>query len=76
MAKKFGDVTASKKVPRDSDNPIVEEYKDDLLSKSGYGIHPGGEDEVRLSRLEGLLEQMQEKLQDLDRRIKAIEGKK
>jgi hypothetical protein len=76
MAKKIGDIAPSKKVPRESDNPIVEEYKDDLRSKPGYGVRPGGDDEVRLSRLEGLLGDMQEKLQDLDRRIKAIEVKK
>lgn len=76
MAKKSEEMSPSKKVPRDSDNPIIEEYKEDLLNKPGYGIHPAAADEARLSRLEGLLAEMQGRLQDLEKRIKAIEARK
>ncbi|MDD4163119.1 MAG: hypothetical protein PHW87_11645 [Methanothrix sp.] len=76
MAKKSEEMSPSKKVPRESDNPIVEEYKESLLNKPGYGIHPAADDEARLCRLEGLLAGMQETLQDLEKRIKTIESRK
>jgi hypothetical protein len=76
MAKKSEEITPSKKVPRDSDNPIIEEYKEDLLNKPSYSIRPAADDEARLCRLEGILAEMQEKLDDLDKRIKAIESLK
>lgn len=76
MAKKFDELAPSKKVARESDNPIVEEYKEDLLNKPGYGIHSAAADEARLSRLEGLLAEMQGCMQDLEKRIRAIEARK
>lgn len=76
MTNKAENPTASKKMSRESDNPIVEEFKDDLLKKPGYGIHPGRDDDARLSRLEKISLEMQEKLQDLDKRIRALEGNK
>lgn len=76
MTNKAENPSASKKRSRESDNPIVEEFKDDLLKKPGYSIHPGRDDDTRLSRLEKISLEMQEKLQDLDKRIRALEGNK
>ncbi|MBN1234864.1 MAG: hypothetical protein JW999_02310 [Methanotrichaceae archaeon] len=76
MAKKSEEITPSKKVLRESDNPIIEEYKEDLLNKPSYSIHPATDDEARLCRLEGLLAGMQEKMEDLEKRIRAIEANK
>jgi hypothetical protein len=76
MAKNSEETAPSKRVPRESDNPIIEEYKESLLNKPGYGIHPAVDDEARLCRLEGLLAEMKEELQDLEKRIKAIEARK
>jgi hypothetical protein len=76
MAKKSEEMAPSKKVLRESDNPIIEEYKEDLLNKPSYGIHPLADDEARFCRLEGMLAEMQEKLEDLENRIKVIEAQK
>lgn len=76
MAKNSEEIAPSKRVPRESDNPIIEEYKEDLLNKPGYGIHPAADDEARLCRLEGFLAEMQKRLQDMEKRIKAIEARK
>jgi hypothetical protein len=76
MTGKSGEASGSKKVPRESDNPIVEEYKDDLLNRPGYGAHPGASDEVWRYRLEGIISVMQEKLLNLEKRIQEIEAKK
>lgn len=76
MTGKAGEASGLKKVPRESDNPIVEEYRDDLLKRPGYGSHPDTGDEARLSRLEGIIGELQEKLQSLDRRVREIEEKK
>jgi len=76
MAKKSEEMAPTKKVSRDSDNPIVEEYKEELLNRPSYGIHPAADDEVRLCRLEGILAEMQDKLEDLEKRIKTIESGK
>ena len=65
----------SKIVPRESDNPIIEEYKEDLSHKPGYGFRPAGYDDERLLRLEELLGKVQERLEDLEKRIKNIEEK-
>ena len=75
MAKKSEETAQPKKVARESDNPIVEEYKEDLLNKPGYTVHPAADDEVRLCRLEGQIAEVQEKLEDLEKRIRAIEAK-
>lgn len=63
----------SKIVPRESDNPILEEYKEDPSHKPGYGIRPADNDDERLSRLEELLVKVQERLADLEKRMKTIE---
>jgi len=75
MLKKVGGKMPSKIVPRESDNPILEEYKEDLSHKPGYAIRPAGYDDERLLRLEELLGKVQERLADLEKRIKTIEEK-
>jgi len=75
IAKKMGEKMPSKIVPRESDNPILEEYKEDLSHKPGYGIRPAGYDDERLLRLEELLGKVQERLADLEKRIKKLEEK-
>jgi hypothetical protein len=76
MAKKSEETAQPKKVARESDNPIIEEYKEDLLNKPGYAVHPAADDEARLCRLEGQIAEVQEKLDDLEKRIRAIESGK
>jgi len=75
MAKKSEETAQPKKVARESDNPIIEEYKEDLLNKPGYAVHPVADDEARLCRLEGQMAEGQEKLENLKKRIRAIEAK-
>jgi len=65
----------SKVVPRESDNPILEEYKEDLSHKPGYAIHPPRKDEQRLARLEETMGEMQQRLAGLEKRIKILEEK-
>ncbi len=65
----------SKVVPRESDNPILEEYKEDLSHKPGYAFHPPGKDEQRLARLEETMGEMQQRLAGLEKRIKILEEK-
>jgi hypothetical protein len=63
-------------IPRESDNPIVEEYKEDLMKKAGYGIATRSPDEdARISSLESSMASMQQKLEDLERRLGAIDKK-
>ncbi|NMC09476.1 MAG: hypothetical protein GYA39_00635 [Methanothrix sp.] len=77
MTKKLEEINAPKAVPRESDNPIVEEYKEELLTRPAYGVHPvtTGED-ARLCRIEGLLAEMRDKVDNLERRLKALEGRR
>ena len=65
----------SKIVPRESDNPILEEYKEDLSHKPGYVVHPSGKDEQRLALLEETIGEMQKRLAGLEKRIKILEEK-
>jgi len=75
MAKKSEETITSKAVPRESDNPIVEEYKEDMLKKPTYGARPSLDDEERLCRMEALLAEICQKVEDLEKRIKALETK-
>ncbi|HOV81951.1 MAG TPA: hypothetical protein PLQ01_04630 [Methanothrix sp.] len=61
---------------RESDNPIVEEFKDELLSKSSLGIRPAPDDDARLRRLEGLLAEVKQKVEELEKRVMAVEGRR
>lgn len=75
MARKSVEINPSRAVPRESDNPIVEDYKEELLKRPSFGTGPavGIEESNRLCRLEGLMDEMVEKVEDLERRIKALE---
>jgi len=61
--------------PRESDNPIVEEFKEELLRRPTFGSRSHLVDEERLTRLEGLLTEMQERIAALERRLEMLEGK-
>ena len=74
MAKKSGDIT-TRAVLRESDNPIVEEYKEDLLKKPTYRVYSvAADDETRISRLEGLLAELRSKIESLEGRMERMEA--
>lgn len=75
MAKKSEETITSKAVPRESDNPIVEEYKEDMLKKPTYRARPSLDDEERLCRMEALLAEICQKAEDLEKRVKALEAR-
>jgi hypothetical protein len=74
MAKKSETITP-KAVPRESDNPIVEEYKEDMLKKPTYGARPSLDNEERLCHMEALMAEIRQKTEDLEKRIKALEAR-
>ncbi|MDM7939158.1 MAG: hypothetical protein QUS07_02315 [Methanothrix sp.] len=77
MTKKLEEINAPKAVPRESDNPIVEEYKEELLTRPAFGVHPAtAGEEARLCRMESLLAEMRDKVDNLERRLKALEGRR
>jgi hypothetical protein len=59
-------------IPRESDNPMVEEYKEDLLRKPSSTVR----DEERLICLEGLVSELVEKVDSLERRVRNLEEKR
>ena len=75
MAKKSEETITSKAVPRESDNPIVEEYKEDMLKKPTYRARSSLDDEERLCRMEALLAEIRQKAEDLEKRVKALEAR-
>jgi len=76
MTDKSEELIPSRAILRESDNPIVEEYKEDMLRKPTYGARPTLDSEERLCRLEGLLGELHQKLEALEMRLKALEGRK
>lgn len=58
-------------IPRESDNPMIEEYKEDLLRKPSSTVR----DEERLICLEGLVSELVEKIDSLERRVRTLEEK-
>jgi len=77
MTKNWKKSIAPKAVPRESDNPIVEEYKEELLTRPAFGVKPATTvEEARLCRMEGLLAEMRDKVDNLERRLKALEGRR
>lgn len=56
---------------RDSDNPILEQYKEDLLTRPILIA----QDEERIARLEGLLNELMERTISLERRLEILEGR-
>jgi hypothetical protein len=64
--------------PRESDNPIVEEYKEELLRKSTYSPHSVSQllsEEERLAHLEDMLSDIKCRIDDIERRINDLECK-
>lgn len=59
-------------VPRESDNPIVEEYKEELLRTPIFTIR----DEERIIRLEGLASELFGRIESLERRIRLLEERR
>lgn len=63
--------------PRESDNPVLEDFKEEIWRRPGVGPHSGaGSDNERLVKLEGLLDEMRKKVSALEQRIEALEGRK
>jgi polyhydroxyalkanoate synthesis regulator phasin len=64
-------------VPRESDDPIAEEFREDLLQKPSFSAHSIGRlisDEDKLSRLEGCLTELLQRIDALEKRIQALEA--
>jgi hypothetical protein len=59
-------------IPRESDNPIVEEYKEDLMRKPLSTVR----DEERLICLEGLVSELHGKVDSLEQRVRTLEEKR
>ena len=59
-------------IPGESDNPMVEEYKEDLLRKPSSAVR----DEERLICLEGLVSDLIGKVDSLERRVQTLEETK
>lgn len=63
--------------PRESDNPVLEDFKEDLLRKPSFGTRPiMTSDAERLTRLESLIAELHQKMKSLEQRIDVIEGKR
>jgi len=62
--------------PRESDNPIVEEYKEELLRRPTFGSRSPLADEERLMRLEGMLAEIHQRIAVLERRLEILEGRR
>ncbi len=76
MVKKSEELTPSGVIPRESDNPIVEEFKEDLLKKPAYGVHSLAlENETRFCKVEDLLKNLDQKIDLLEKRIELLENK-
>jgi hypothetical protein len=75
MARRPEEKAPSKWIARESDNPVVEEFKDELLSKPSMGIRPSPDEEARIRRLEGLLAELKQKVEELEKRVQAMDGK-
>ena len=75
MARRSPETTPSKGEPRESDNPIVEEYKEDMLRKPTYGARPTLDGEERLCNLESQLANLMRKVDALERSVLALQGR-
>jgi hypothetical protein len=63
--------------PRESDDPIAEEFREDLLQKSSFSAQSVGRlisDEDKLSRMEGRLTELLQRIDLLEGRIAALEA--
>jgi hypothetical protein len=65
--------------PRESDNPIVEEYKEDLLRKPTYSPRSVSrllDEEERMTRVEKLVAELGDKIASIEKRIENLEKSK
>lgn len=72
------DAEKFRNAPRDSDNPIIEEYKEELLRKPTYSPRSVSQilsDEERMSHLEKLLTEINWRIDNLEKRIENLEKK-
>ncbi|HUI39563.1 MAG TPA: hypothetical protein VLY86_01390 [Methanothrix sp.] len=76
MARRPEDTAPSRAVQRESDNPIVEEFKEELQKRASYGTAPTLENEERMCRLEGLLAELIGRVEALERQVWALKGRK
>lgn len=63
--------------PRESEDPIAGEYREDLLQKPSFASQSArrlANDEDKLARIEGLQEELLKKLDALERRVQNLEG--
>lgn len=63
--------------PRETDDPIAEEYREDLLQKPSFASQSSRRltsDEDKLARIEGMQAEMLERLDALERRVQILEG--
>jgi hypothetical protein len=66
-------------VLRESDNPIVEEFKEDLLYRPSVSARPAGSaaiDAEKMAHLEELVLDLEQRVAALEERIGALEGRK
>lgn len=76
MARQPEENVPTRAMQRESDNPIVEEFKEELLKRPSYGTAPTLESEERLCHLEGLLGELLQRVEALERQVEALKGRK
>ena len=78
MTNQRNDVKQNRHVsPRESDDPIAEEFREDLLQKPSFASQSTGRlirDDDRLARMEGMLAELIQRTDALERRIQTLEG--
>ncbi|OPX78907.1 MAG: hypothetical protein A4E45_01022 [Methanosaeta sp. PtaB.Bin039] len=67
--------TPGRPQPRDSDNPIIEQFKDDLLYHSFAGWKGQTTAAEKQTHLESLLGQMMQRVKNLEARVEKLEEK-
>ena len=63
--------------PRESDDPIAEEFREDLLQKPSFVSQSTSRlirDEDRLARMEGMLAELLQRTDALEKRVQILEG--
>lgn len=63
--------------PRESDDPIAEEFREDLLQKPSFASQSASRltsDEDRLARMEGMLAELLQRVDTLEMRVQILEG--
>lgn len=77
LARKSNEVNQPKGLElRESDNPIIEDFKEELLRRPSIGPRSIiSSDAQRLAKLEGIIADMHERITKLEQRIKVLEGK-